>query len=211
MGKDVRKILALLLITAVILAFMTSCSFIEDLTGNLNIGEEDVTDDIPGETDDNNNVIPDSPETPPSTPNEPNEPSTPSEPSEPSEPSTPSEPSAPSEPTEPSEPSTPSEPTEPNEPEEPSEPNEPSTPTLITISKTAEELAALKGSTARETVMSGTALSLDPNVTIEFSKGSANNDPAYYDPDVRVYQNGGVVMIKYHTCARNLKYYSVTH
>ena len=196
MGKDVRKILALLLITAVILAFMTSCSFIEDLTGNLNIGEEDVTDDIPGETDDNNSVIPDSPETPPSTPNEPNEPSTPSEPSEPSEPSTPSEPSAPSEPTEPSEPSTPSEPTEPNEPEEPSEPNEPSAPTLITISKTAEELAALKGSTARGTVMSGTALSLDPNVTIEFSKGSANNDPAYYDPDVRVYQNGGVVTIK---------------
>ena len=46
MGKDVRKILALLLITAVILAFMTSCSFIEDLTGNLNIGEEDVTDDL---------------------------------------------------------------------------------------------------------------------------------------------------------------------
>ncbi|MBO7177667.1 MAG: hypothetical protein J6V69_01045 [Clostridia bacterium] len=44
--------------------------------------------------------------------------------------------------------------------------------------------------------MSGTALSLDSNVTIEFSQGSANDAPAYYSPAIRVYQNGGVVVIK---------------
>ena len=185
MGRNVKKLLAILIITAAILAVMTSCTFLEELSNGLSIDiDEGNETDIPGENDDiGGDNTPSSPETP-------SKPETPSEPSEPEEPSEPSDPEAPSEP------ETPSEPSEPETPSEPEEPKEPNTSVLVTVSKTAEELASIKGSTNNATIMSGMVFNLDANVTVEFSQGSAGTPPTYYDPAIRIYQGGGIVTIK---------------
>ena len=89
---------------------------------------------------------------------------------------------------------TPDTPTTPEEPETPTTPENP-TEKETTITKTAEQIASNLGSTTDGTIVSGNAIALDSNIKVEFFKGSATTEPTYYNPAIRIYQNGGYLTV----------------
>ena len=212
MENVMKKIVSLICVLFVLFACLTSCEQIEIIKGNITeiIGgkedpdikeDSDVEEDPDGSEDQSDPENSENPENPENTDNPDNPgntenpenndtPQTPSEPSDPTEPSDPVTPDGPTNPDVPSDPDTPNEPVTPDEPITPDEPA-----VSVTVSKTANEMAASIGKGNNADIVSGKSIALDSNISVSFSKGSANTEPALYSGAIRVYQNGGTVTI----------------
>ena len=162
-----KKLLSLILILTLTVISVASCSMLGDL--------DDLFGDISGPQD-----APEDPKDPadptPETPDDPT-PETPEDP----DPETPDDP----------DPEVPEDP----DPETPEDPTPEESEVSVTVKKTATELAASLGFDTNGDVVSGEAIAMDSNISVEFAKGSANTEPALYYEVIRVYQGGGIVKV----------------
>lgn len=186
-----KSIFFLILVLTVVVFSMVACTFMPSFSflDNLVLNKDEIADD---EIEDNNSNNNDGIQTP-DTPSIPDGPSTPSEPEAPSEPSSPIIPDEPNEPVVPDDPVVPDTPAIPDEPEAPEQPEE---SIIVTLSKTATDIAKIYGNTANATVIADKILKLDNNISIEFTQNGGNAPPAYYTDAIRMYQNGNSLTIK---------------
>lgn len=72
-----------------------------------------------------------------------------------------------------------------------------SSTSTITISKTGTEITTLAGATpSNGTSVDGKEAKLDENISVICAKAGAGTAPTYYDPAIRLYQNGATLTVK---------------
>ena len=124
------------------------------------------------------------------------------------EPAAPNDPEAPGDTENSGEPDTPDNTDTPDDTENPGDsetsdgtenPDGSETPTvkdvIINVEKTADEMAASIDKYTNGDIVSGEAIKLDKNITASFGKGTANTEPALYSGSIRIYQNGGTLVV----------------